>query len=148
MLVKGATGVMHMSCVLSGGGGGGGVYSLWLVKVMGRLRGIDLPFSRHWGKKIDFRPPFFRVPEKNIDFRSSFFGFQRKKKLILDPFVWPDIDFRPPFLAPSSQRVPGSLTTTFTEGVPPGFYALLHSTFASAEIGGVKLLVLKCLKCQ
>ena len=51
--------------------GGGTRY----VKVMGRLRGIDPPFSRHWEKNIDFRPPFFKVPGKNIDFRPPFSDF-------------------------------------------------------------------------
>ena len=60
------------------------------VKVMGRLRGIDPPFSRHWEKNIDFRPPFFKVPGKNIDF-----GFLRKK-----------VNFRPLFFAQTSTLDP------------------------------------------
>ena len=60
------------------------------VRVMGRLRGIDPPFSRHWKKNLDFRPPFFKVPAKNIDFRPPpppfFFRILRRK-----------VDFRPIF---------------------------------------------------
>ena len=55
--------------------GGGTRY----VKVMGRLRGIDPPFSRHWEKNIDFRPPFFKVPGKNIDFRPPLFRIFKEK---------------------------------------------------------------------
>ena len=35
---------------LTPGGGGGGGGGTRYVKVMGRLRGIDPPFSRHWEK--------------------------------------------------------------------------------------------------
>ena len=49
------------------------------VKMMGRLRGIDPPFSRHW-EMLDTPPPFFfKVPEKSIDFRPPVFRYSRKK---------------------------------------------------------------------
>ena len=41
---------------------GGGTH---FVRVMGRLRGIDPPFSR---QNLDFRPPFFKVPAKKSRF--------------------------------------------------------------------------------
>ena len=58
-----------------GGGGGGGGGGTHYLRVMGRLRGMDPPFSRHWKKNLDFRPPFFKVPAKNVDFRPPFLGF-------------------------------------------------------------------------
>ena len=54
---------------------GGGTH---YVRVMGRLRGIDPPFSRHW-KKISILDPLFQGACKNIDFRTPFFRILRKK---------------------------------------------------------------------
>ena len=84
---------------------------------MGRLRRID-PLFQGIGKNIAFRPSFLNVPEKNIDFRPPFSDISGKQP-VLDPYFCPNIDFKPPFLAliDFSQRVPGSLPTTFTKGL-------------------------------
>ena len=55
-----------------GGGGGGGTH---YVRVMGRLCGIDPPFSRHWKKFSILDPPFSRCLRKISILDPPFLGF-------------------------------------------------------------------------
>ena len=52
--------------------GGGGTH---YVRVMGRLRGIDPPFSRHWKKILILDPPFSRCLRKISILDPPFLGF-------------------------------------------------------------------------
>ena len=74
---------------------GGGVLIMY-VRVMGRLRSIDPPFSRHQEKILIFRLPFSRCLWKLLILDPLFLGFQGGGKSILDPLFRPDIDFRHP----------------------------------------------------
>ena len=56
---------------------GGGTH---YVKVMGRLRGIDPPFSRYWERcrrNIDLDLPFFRILRGKVNFRPLFSPIHR-----------------------------------------------------------------------
>ena len=59
-----------INCVLAGTRGG-----THYVRVMGRLRGIDPPFSRHWKKISILDPPFSRCLRKISILDPPFLGF-------------------------------------------------------------------------
>ena len=92
---------------------------------MGRLRGIDPPFSRHWKKILILDPPFSRCLRKISILDPPFFRILRKKvnfRPLFSPS--PDIDFRPPFFGTIDFRVSGPqvayLSPSLKECPPPG----------------------------
>ena len=58
--------------------GGGGTH---YVRVMGRFRGIQPPFSRHWEKYRYLTPLYYQGAGENIDFRPLFHTFKGKCQL-------------------------------------------------------------------
>ena len=81
-----------------------------------------------WAKRHYFRfsisqTKFLKVNKniRKISISDPLFQIFKEKKSILDPFFRPDIEFRTPFFGThrlQSQRVPGSLPTTFTTPPP------------------------------
>ena len=58
-----------------------GVGGTHYVRVMGRFRGIQPPFSRHWEKYRYLTPLYYQGAGENIDFRPLFHTFKGKCQL-------------------------------------------------------------------